>query len=510
MRLPLLSSCCVALLVACATGSDAPAADVGQRDSSITPDGESVGDQDADAVSDVQDGESDTDEDVEDDTADVSDGSGDTDVEEWPFDCPRPECVADEDCQTEGAACIGGVCADAVDPAAWVAGPLVGYVSGVTLGTAGEPCCFDLDGDDSVDNMAATLLETYASQSNAPPLQQQLEDMIAFASTTVVASYTPLDETAGRMAIVFADNDLDSDGNADTSAEDREAGLGEFLVDSRTLGANGPEVQWYASTLEGGDRCSAPTDFTVELPLNQACPFRWDTEEPAADGTRCRGEEEGAFTVFDMRAEGALQLGDDSLSTAEGQSLRVGGYLHMDAFATIMNVSYGDSCACVTGLGRDGDLIESFVEDDEFGFRCTIDVGDEELADCGEFQRQCAGIPNFCGALPLLGALAEHDGDGDGVNDSVSFGMSLTFAPGTIIDGRASANELCADGQDNDGDTLVDCDDPECWDDTNCGSDGWGEQCNNGRDDNDNDLVDCGDSQCADNIACVAADGRGE
>ncbi len=54
--------------------------------------------------------------------------------------------------------------------------------------------------------------------------------------------------------------------------------------------------------------------------------------------------------------------------------------------------------------------------------------------------------------------------------------------------------EICDDGIDNDGDDLVDCEDPDCAEDPAC--EGLVEICNNGVDDDDNGLVDCKDPAC--------------
>jgi cysteine-rich repeat protein len=53
--------------------------------------------------------------------------------------------------------------------------------------------------------------------------------------------------------------------------------------------------------------------------------------------------------------------------------------------------------------------------------------------------------------------------------------------------------EDCTDGMDNDGNRLVDCDDPACFLDGRCVGE---EVCDNGRDDNGNGLVDCDDPDC--------------
>jgi len=68
--------------------------------------------------------------------------------------------------------------------------------------------------------------------------------------------------------------------------------------------------------------------------------------------------------------------------------------------------------------------------------------------------------------------------------------------------------EDCTNGTDDDGDALVDCQDPDCVSDPACAPSG-AEICNNGVDDDADGLVDCGDPDCATNAICVARDLEG-
>jgi hypothetical protein len=67
--------------------------------------------------------------------------------------------------------------------------------------------------------------------------------------------------------------------------------------------------------------------------------------------------------------------------------------------------------------------------------------------------------------------------------------------------------EDCDDGDDDNGNGLVDCEDSQCWGDTACLED-----CDDGEDDDLNGLVDCDDAaSCADAANCVESDcGDGE
>ncbi|MEM7231597.1 MAG: thrombospondin type 3 repeat-containing protein [Planctomycetota bacterium] len=57
---------------------------------------------------------------------------------------------------------------------------------------------------------------------------------------------------------------------------------------------------------------------------------------------------------------------------------------------------------------------------------------------------------------------------------------------------RCAPTELCQNGRDDDGDELIDCDDPDCFGHSACRL----EVCDNGRDDDGDELVDCDDPEC--------------
>jgi|GEM_PF-1972505 len=68
----------------------------------------------------------------------------------------------------------------------------------------------------------------------------------------------------------------------------------------------------------------------------------------------------------------------------------------------------------------------------------------------------------------------------------------------TTIVARADSDadfEDCDDGEDNDGDGLIDCDDPDCFGDPACENDP--EDCDDGIDNDGDGLIDCDDPDCA-------------
>ena len=62
--------------------------------------------------------------------------------------------------------------------------------------------------------------------------------------------------------------------------------------------------------------------------------------------------------------------------------------------------------------------------------------------------------------------------------------------------------EQCTNEIDDDGDGLIDCDDPDCANDPACQI----EDCVNGFDDDGDGLIDCDDDDCTNNSACLTED----
>jgi hypothetical protein len=58
---------------------------------------------------------------------------------------------------------------------------------------------------------------------------------------------------------------------------------------------------------------------------------------------------------------------------------------------------------------------------------------------------------------------------------------------------------LCTDGEDDDGDGAIDCEDPSCWDSLTCLFE---HDCDNGVDDDDDGALDCADNDCAEHPDC--------
>ncbi|TNE84678.1 MAG: hypothetical protein EP330_28830 [Deltaproteobacteria bacterium] len=99
-------------------------------------------------------------------------------------------------------------------------------------------------------------------------------------------------------------------------------------------------------------------------------------------------------------------------------------------------------------------------------------------------------------ALWLIGCLPPFEGDalGECVDRVDNDGDGLVDCDDPDCDGSRACRfaEVCDNGVDEDGDGRVDCDDPDCADEPWCAP----ELCDNGIDDNGNGLVDCEEPSC--------------
>jgi len=112
-----------------------------------------------------------------------------------------------------------------------------------------------------------------------------------------------------------------------------------------------------------------------------------------------------------------------------------------------------------------------------------------------------------CGRSDLFSTRGHHGAGGGAPSDGGGLAGGVG-GNGGRADGGADGplpcqvrTEICGNGQDDNCNNRVDCDDPACLGDRGCTRTGV-EICNNALDDDDDGRVDCADPDCAGNIAC--------
>ena len=473
--------------------------EVGTLDGSITPED----------ASDADDAELDAMADVEDDAD-----------EPWPWPWPEPLCESTADCG-EGLACVGGACIAPVDPLVWEFSEQMAVVTSIYVPSgAEEACCFDLNGNGFVDNQAATMIDLYDQVSDEPtPLREGLNQMLRESGQNVVFEFrATADGAPGEvdLGMMAASTDLDSDAEPDFRGDALASGDIEVLIDPRSFGEYGAHVRFPRAQLdEDGRLVTTAAGFETEMPFGERCSWKWQTEPPLTPfGERCRSELPRRVRYAQLHMEGDLNIDEVGVKTVDSQitvggeevtvgGLKVGGYFHLDLLADVLNASYSDNCGCI-GLEPTEDLFVTGVRDGTYFFECDPDFAEPDLSACDQFNRSCPGIAQLCAQLPILAGLAEHDVDGDGVLDGLSFGFRMSLAPAKVAASGPflPPKELCDTETDEDGDGVAACADRGCWDDVSCGAFGWGERCHNGVDEDDDGDIDCDDRNCAGNLAC--------
>ena len=102
-------------------------------------------------------------------------------------------------------------------------------------------------------------------------------------------------------------------------------------------------------------------------------------------------------------------------------------------------------------------------------------------------------------ALPL-GSLRLDPFPASGLNPTGQIAGGAGGGPVEPPEPVPPGEEDCANGIDDNGDGLTDCDDPLCADEPECT--GIGENCENGLDDDNDGLIDCADTDCTLDPAC--------
>ncbi|MDY0000637.1 MAG: hypothetical protein RBU30_05025, partial [Polyangia bacterium] len=136
----------------------------------------------------------------------------------------------------------------------------------------------------------------------------------------------------------------------------------------------------------------------------------------------------------------------------------------------------------VSAAALSGSLVAALLREEEPGVTCETDELLCRAVEPPILQIERSALPP--GSYRVVLAAAEPGSTGQ-----VQLGLSLI----------AGTEEICDNGIDDDGDGLVDCDDPGCAGEAGC----LVEDCDNGVDDDGDNLVDCADPDCAQAPPCL-------
>jgi len=218
----------------------------------------------------------------------------------------------------------------------------------------------------------------------------------------------------------------------------------------------------------------------------------WDCQGGSlAAGSACYGSYECAADANDPFCMTEARFGFDGGQCSEfcDPATSSGCSSGVDCIALAANPALGlcgDACVldadCASGfLCRASDMLGSGI----CGRACAVDSDCEYGAVCTP-AGECVRTFEDCW---LAG-----DEDRNGTADCADPACATDFAC------AAMGGEVCDNGVDDEGDSWVDCYDPDCDSWPGCG--GW-ETCDNGVDDDGDAYVDCADPDCSTSTACA-------
>ncbi len=303
----------------------------------------------------------------------------------------------------------------------------------VAGGEAGAICCFDIDGDDTVDNGLASLAETLGAI--AGDLNELLAEQLEGGGFTLLAEYkSGFDGTnPSQLHFFIGTNDVDGDGTPDQDYADVEAGDGIFLIQSEAFGPRGSLIQFNRGSYDAatGAFVSPAEEFFLTLPL---------------DGL-IEGIGDVSLTINDARLEASLDTAEPTTTInldVDGEELggaRLGGFISLDELFGVLDDIVQDSCGCAVGnsTGEAPEIIYgegAGTRADRYGIACNDNSFDISACEAGNVI--CDNLSLVCGTgASLISSLqiADIDTNGNGIDDSLSVGIFVTMANATIAEG---------------------------------------------------------------------------
>jgi hypothetical protein len=443
-----------------------------------------------------------------------------------PVAAPNGTACSDDNPCTQADTCQGGVCVggavqpcddgvactvDSCDPAT---GACVHDASGCPTG---EICDNDVDDDeDGLTDCADTLdcADHPACQVTCAP------DALEEDDTRAEATLATGDDTFTGLTSEYGDDDWFA----------IPVCAGGLLGVTATFAVQGGDIDLFVFTEDGDNPAwaisagdderldwTADVDGTIWLQVAMFTPDACNSYALSItfDDTGCGGVFEDCFDGADNDGDGRADCADSDCSGVVSIPGACTNDADLRAAATADVTVIGPTCILDRGCGADVACNTACVREltgvsaDCAGCggalaacvftRCAlscIDVGSAACASC--IETQC--FPDYVACFGVLHCDFEYDceggadDDGDGLVDCDD--PDCAGVPACVVP------EDCANGVDDDGDGLTDCDDVDCVDHPACQPPP-PEVCDNERDDDGDGHTDCDDVDCALDPACL-------
>jgi hypothetical protein len=320
---------------------------------------------------------------------------------------------------------------------------------------------------------------------------QEIEDSLLWGSD--------VDED-GKLNWLDTESDGDGISDTDEGREDVDGDLTPNYLDPDD--ADGPDADWDGDGLSnfeentlGSNPNLADTDGDGLL----------DGEELGGDPTNPRDTDgDGIIDVLDLDDDGdgipslierldSLRLGNADLD-ADGSP----AWLDLDSDGDGISDAVEAGPVLSEPVDTDGDTSPDYLDLDSDNDGINDDSDNCRLvANTDQLDANTNGIGDACEAAEICDNEVDDDGD------------QLIDCDDPDCESACSGTEICGNDLDDDGDQLIDCDDPDCATSVLCTIT---ELCGNDLDDDGDQLIDCDDPDCASAVACqpveVCGNGR--
>ncbi len=335
-------------------------------------------------------------------------------------DGPLPmECTRDDQCDADEV-CKSTRCIPPISTADFEPSGVHGYV-GCVVPPEDDSCCFDVDGDGTVDNQLMSIIAEWTdlAPGGGIDISLSLGFMMGLEmdGTTYIADFRTLPEDgAGPVEfwLMAGDNDLDLDGAPDQTHPIKVDGQGVFQLDPKGFDGHGAQSQFNRAALEdgvlraeGGDfwfGCTMPDGRVIMIPAHG------------------------------VRVEAEIELDGEAVAADE---MRIGGYASF-AEALAQWDATARACACA-GIDPAEPVFSFDVTDGVFEAWCNQWPVDA-VENCDLWNEYlCHRLPLLCLVAPVIGSQNDINSgwvgsDGTTGNDAMSFGLLLKLVPATLTD----------------------------------------------------------------------------
>lgn len=336
-------------------------------------------------------------------------------------------CTDDNQCSGDDA-CIAGRCISPVpDRLAYTESAMLrdaGYIRGLqfpALFDPSEECCFDLDGDGSIDDAWGAVLAL--TQSFDPTFDPQGSVDIALADGQLIRiidwRQLPSGLVDGEVEFSVFGGVL-ADG---VTVTDMAAGLGSALLDVTTFGSHGALDQFNLASISSG---------ILEGEGNQLNLPVFATTNGSLDITLRRPVIEAPLVESPAGCSGVCTVDEDRPGSTPSNVWggKMGGLILLDDYMASLDQIYR-TCSCA-GVDPTQPVFTwgANAGNGTYDISCT-DPGSWDSTQCPT--APCSGLNQICSFTTLISTTADIDSDGDSINDAWSVGLRFSVSGTTIV-----------------------------------------------------------------------------